>query len=537
MWVGKWDNLGAMNRWLAYLFIVLFWAAAYLPGLGTKALKGEEARRSLPAIEMLETGNWLVPHLNGTPYLRKPPLINWAIATSLYVVNYRDEWVVRLPSVLAMLAMASVLFWTALRWLSLPGAFAAAVISLSAIGLWEKGSLAEIDAMYSSLTGMAFAVWISAWVRRQTGWRLWLFPCLCLGVAFLAKGPLHLLLFYGVIIPLLVAAGEQRQLWSRAHGVALGLGLIIVAAWLIPYLHATAAMDPGTVWAEQMQSTLGRGKASKILANEFSTLANGLPWLLFVPLCWWRKAWEGLEERQRLLISVLRWPLAVAFFGLILIPGMLPRYTLPLSAPVSLLLAMVLPAVGARFQQGWKWFCVTVVAAAVLAAVSGPLLVKPDQVDWLAYLPCVALGVVFLVQKRQLMGDTSARLAVLPALSFASVIAVYAAVGVPRFHAEVPATISGRGITEAVPRDATLAIVDPGYEPVFFYIDRSLVFVPTVEKLPEAVHYVLLAAPEDWNVSGLIPGGKILGTFRGHGSRQLVLIFRGDEANSPVAQR
>ncbi|XHR30078.1 MAG: ArnT family glycosyltransferase [Chthoniobacteraceae bacterium] len=526
-----------MNRWLAYLFVVLFWAAAYLPGLGTKALKGEEARRSLPAIEMLETGDWLVPHLNGAPYLRKPPLINWAIAASLYVVNYRDEWVVRLPSVLAMLAMASVLFWTALRWLSLPCAFAAAVISLSSIGLWEKGSLAEIDAMYSALTGMAFAVWIAAWARRETGWRLWLFPGLCLGVAMLAKGPLNLLLFYGVIIPLLVAAGEQRQLWSRAHAVALGLGLIIVAAWVIPYLQATAALDPGTVWADQMQSSMGRGKASKILANELSTLANGLPWLLFVPLLWWRKAWAELEERQQLLITVLRWPLTLAFLGLTLIPGMLPRYTLPLSAAVSLLLAMVLPAVGARFHRGWKWFCVTVVAAAMLAAIFGPLWGRPGEIDWLAYLPCAALGVVFLIQKRHFMGDASARLAVLPALSFAAVIAVYAAVGVPRFHEEVPVTISGRGITEAVPRDATLAIVDPGYEPVFFYIERPLIFVPAVEKLPEEAHYILLAAPEDWNINGMIPGGKILGTFPGQGSRQLVLIFRGDGPDSPVAQR
>ena len=94
-----------MNRLTLFAAVFLLWAGIYLPGLGTLELKGEEPRRSLPAIAMLDTGNWLVPQLNGKPYLSKPPLVNWLIAASMHVTGRRDEYAARLPSVLAMLAL------------------------------------------------------------------------------------------------------------------------------------------------------------------------------------------------------------------------------------------------------------------------------------------------------------------------------------------------------------------------------------------------------------------------------------------------
>ena len=47
-----------MARWL--LIILALWAAIYLPALGSLEIKGEEGRRILPAVSMLETGNYLV---------------------------------------------------------------------------------------------------------------------------------------------------------------------------------------------------------------------------------------------------------------------------------------------------------------------------------------------------------------------------------------------------------------------------------------------------------------------------------------------
>ena len=62
------------------LVVLAVWVAIYLPALGTLEIKGEEGRRILPAVSMLQTGNFIVPQVGSDPYFRKPPLINWLVA-------------------------------------------------------------------------------------------------------------------------------------------------------------------------------------------------------------------------------------------------------------------------------------------------------------------------------------------------------------------------------------------------------------------------------------------------------------------------
>src|SRR5690606_5975552 len=91
-------------------FLLILWAALYLPGLGGMEIKGEEGRRILPAVAMLEEGHWITPSVAGEIYLRKPPLINWAIAGSFELFDVRNEWTARLPSAFCMLILALILY-------------------------------------------------------------------------------------------------------------------------------------------------------------------------------------------------------------------------------------------------------------------------------------------------------------------------------------------------------------------------------------------------------------------------------------------
>ncbi len=86
--------------------VTLVWAVIYLPALGSIAIKGEEGRRILPAVRMLETGNYIVPQVGSNPYYRKPPLVNWLVAASFKLFGVRNEWTARLPSALSVLAVA-----------------------------------------------------------------------------------------------------------------------------------------------------------------------------------------------------------------------------------------------------------------------------------------------------------------------------------------------------------------------------------------------------------------------------------------------
>src|SRR3982750_1065124 len=117
-----------MARRLLVIFAV--WAAIYLPGPGTPEIKGEEGRRILPAVTMLETGNYIVPQVGSEPYFRKPPLVNWLVAGSFKLFSARNEWTARLPSVLCVLAVALALVTVARRSLGANGAIAAALMWL-----------------------------------------------------------------------------------------------------------------------------------------------------------------------------------------------------------------------------------------------------------------------------------------------------------------------------------------------------------------------------------------------------------------------
>src|SRR3954465_1665132 len=95
-----------MSRVASFCFVIGWWAAIFLPGLGSLEIKGEEGRRILPAVTMLETGNYLVPQVGSEPYFRKPPLVNWLLAGAFQFTGIRTEGRPRLPSVLCVLFVA-----------------------------------------------------------------------------------------------------------------------------------------------------------------------------------------------------------------------------------------------------------------------------------------------------------------------------------------------------------------------------------------------------------------------------------------------
>ena len=133
----------------------------YLPALGSIAIKGEEGRRILPAIGMLQTGNYVVPEVGGNPYFQKPPLVNWLVAASFRIFGVRNEWTARLPSAVVVLAVAVAFVTVARASLGPGGSIIAALIWMTNIGMMEKGRLIEIEALYVSLCGLAIIFWLS----------------------------------------------------------------------------------------------------------------------------------------------------------------------------------------------------------------------------------------------------------------------------------------------------------------------------------------------------------------------------------------
>src|SRR5258708_17100639 len=226
----------------------IIWAGIYLPGLGSVELKHEAPRRALPALQMLASGDWLVPRVGSIPFLRKPPMLHWLIALSFLATGTKSEWAVRLPSALATLALALAIGGMGSYWLGPNGGFFAAILFLTNFAILESGRLAELEAVYVASSGIGLLTWIAAWLRGAQGWGLWLLPAFFLSFAILTKGANHLLFFYRVVIPTLFFAKDLRALGHPAHWCALGLIVGLFGACAIPCSLAVGEHDPMGVW-------------------------------------------------------------------------------------------------------------------------------------------------------------------------------------------------------------------------------------------------------------------------------------------------
>ncbi len=441
-----------MPRFASLLLVTAFWMAIYLPGLGSLEIKGEEGRRILPAVTMLETGDYIVPHVGSEPYLRKPPLVNWLVAASFRIFGQRNEWTARLPSALCILAVAIAFVTVARAALGANGSIMAALIWMTNFGMIEKGRLIEIEALYVSLTGLAFICWMSWWKERRSPWLVWIVPWIFLGLAMLAKGPLHLLFFYAIVVAVLYRARELRQLCHPAHFVGIGLMCAIFAAWAVPYLQMTAGTGIGKVWSRQFTGRLA-GENFHLggwLMNIPRGLGYFLPWTLLLPCA---RTAQFDSERENSLVRGLGLGIAASFLVVSLIPGALARYTMPLLVPASWLIAMILTAKTLALPQ----------------AIAG----------WLA-----------TPQKRF-------RKVVGLALIVCAAIWIYALVIIPQLqHRQKIKTIAAQ-IDAAVPPADSLYAVNPDYQPFLFYVERKVTYASRIEDVPRDARYLLVQADKE----------------------------------------
>ena len=317
---------------LAYGAVIAIWLTIYLPGLGGIELKGEEGRRAMPGIEMLDSGDWLVPRVGGRPFYRKPPLVNWLAGAAVKSTGRRDEWSIRLPSVLGMLALALATAAWSRPALGRAGAFCAAIFVLTNIGAMEKGRLIEIEALYIVFTGLALLWWLRGWSRDgpdQRLWSRWLGVGIWLGLGFLLKGPVNVFLFYMVVIAVLGCAGELRELRRPAHWAGLALAGLIFALWAVPMMRRAAGDGVAQTWAAQFTERLSGGGGDFHLARYLRNLVfqgwvNFLPWVVLLPFAWRQSATAGLAPRDFALWRGLRIALPAGYLLIMLVPGSTP---------------------------------------------------------------------------------------------------------------------------------------------------------------------------------------------------------------------
>jgi 4-amino-4-deoxy-L-arabinose transferase-like glycosyltransferase len=414
--------------------------------LGSRALnEPDEGRYSEIAREMIETGNWLVPHFWYLPHLDKPPMTYWLVAASMKLFGHA-EWAVRLPIALA----------------GISGVWAVWCMGCSIggrrVGLWSalilQSSLLYF-VMARMLTPDIFLTQFIAWAMYFF-WRSWLvLPStfnlqpstflkwhlagwVAIALGFLTKGPV------AAVIPLIALAAlviYRRKSFSQwkllIGGLAGGLALFLVL--VMPWFLAVFQRVPDAFHYMVFGQAAGHLFGTTIKNRHgsffyfFGILAVGLlPWTGLLGWLWRRAHWRGSDVKSKDAWVLLNVWVIFTFALFSFSQSKLPAYILPVFPAIAVLAALRFfneeKTPDALRAPNWVWrLCA---ASPMLLLIAVPLALPPifhvtlpGWMKWQAPVAAIVGLKIFWLAKRW---NNSVRAAIAAGLGIFSLMVVVA---------------------------------------------------------------------------------------------------------------
>ena len=293
------------KHWWPEVLLVVLVMAAFFGCLGSVELWGKrEQRAAAEAIDTVEHNHWLVAEIQGRPRLEKPPLPRWSIAVLMKLMGRRDEWMVRLPGAVAGALTIALIYALGLRVRDRELALAASFVLCSTAFFVGEMRQASNDTLLALFTTLAlFAAWRTIEAcggpTRSKCWVTVFYAAL--GLGFLTKGPIILLLVAVTLLPYL--AFQRRFSWGLRR-LASAWGMLIFVAVALCWPVVVLLQDPtaAQVWALEISEKTG---LSQILEHRRHPLLVGqwpgmlLPWTLIAALAVVLPFYVARRERAR----------------------------------------------------------------------------------------------------------------------------------------------------------------------------------------------------------------------------------------------
>lgn len=312
--------------------LICLWGIWSVPILGHN-----EARRMVVVQEMLNSGDWLLPTLNGQLYLAKPPLLYWLMAASCTMFHTQAEWAMRLPTSLMALLLIALVLHRGVRTVGHGPALCAVAILATSETFIEFARTAQIE-MLLALTCTLSLFWFLDYL--QQGKRLWLLlSYAALGAALLAKGPVALIF----IIPPALVLGLINRDGTVLRGLVSIPGWATALAIALPWFLYIFLWHKGLMEhvinediADKVAGS-GLGKSSPLYTYPLFLAGAFAPWVLMLfsrPRERLRSLWTENEQRFLLLAALL--PVLI----MSLVAEKHGKYLLPLFPSLALVLGV-----------------------------------------------------------------------------------------------------------------------------------------------------------------------------------------------------
>jgi 4-amino-4-deoxy-L-arabinose transferase-like glycosyltransferase len=222
----------------AWWLILLLPASLLYTALSFHLFEPDEGRYAQIPREMLARGDWIVPHLQGEPYLDKPPLFYWLVMLS-YMTFGVHAWSARLVPALAVHATIVATYVIGRRSLGIRPALCGAIVLTLAPGFLGIGRLLVLDALLALCVTTSLLCAFEAVRRERLAWGWWIASATACGLGVLTKGPIAQILLWPPLLAYLVLNRTPR-LSARA---VLGF-FLVTSAVVLPWYAAICIRKP-----------------------------------------------------------------------------------------------------------------------------------------------------------------------------------------------------------------------------------------------------------------------------------------------------
>ncbi len=327
---------------LAWGLLIVF-CVVWFYALGARTLvPTDEGRYAEMAREMVATGDWITPRLNGIKYFEKPPLQTWMNALSFAAFGL-GEWQARLWTGLCGLLGIVLTAYAGRRVFNERVGFNAGLVLASSFWWAGFGHINSLDMglagmMTLALCGLLLGQRKDADTRERRNWMLLCWAGMALAV--LSKGLIGIVL-PGAVLVLYTLFSRDWGIWKRLHLMA---GLLVFFTITTPWFVLVSLQNPEFPHFFFIHEHVQRF-TSKIHNRAgpwyyfIPLLVIGiLPWLGVLAQSLWagrRDADAGFQPRKMLLT----WA-GFIFFFFSISGSKLPSYIVPIFPALALLIAL-----------------------------------------------------------------------------------------------------------------------------------------------------------------------------------------------------
>lgn len=214
------------------MLLIVLPAALLYPCMSFYLFEPDEGRYAEIPREMFLRGEWVVPYLQGEPYLDKPPLLYWLVGLSYRLFGVH-AWSARLVPALAVHGCILLTYGFGRRILGERAAFWGALLLSLAPGFVTVARLLILDGLLTFWVTLAlFAAYEAVrGDRLRHGW--WLLAGIACGFGILAKGPVALLLLAPPLWGYRRLNGSTCRIGRGAILVFLAAALLVAIPWFM----------------------------------------------------------------------------------------------------------------------------------------------------------------------------------------------------------------------------------------------------------------------------------------------------------------